>query len=390
MKNSEKESASNNSDHRGLNQTDRRNFLKAGATLGAALITAPALSYASNNTMENTSNGTNSLSKGITKTRTLGSGKHGLTVSALGLGCMGMNHNRGLNPDRNTMIKLIRNAYEQGVTFFDTAEVYRFGDKINEELVGEALQPMRNKVVIATKYGFKIENAKSVGKDSRPENIRKVAEQSLKRLRTDRIDLFYQHRVDPNVPVEDVAGTLKDLIQEGKVKHYGLCEVDAATIRKAHAVHPLTAVQSEYHLMWRQPEKDVFPTLEELGIGFVPYSPLSRGYLSGLLNDTTKFYEPNDNRATLLRYTAEAMKKNMVIVDALNAFGHPRGLTPAQVALARLMAEKPWIVAIPGTTKPAHLIENLMVADLSFTAEEWKGLDDDLSRITIFGDRGSV
>lgn len=369
--------------------SNRRNFLKTGITLSAAFAAAPALTFARNSTMENSSSNKNQL-PAITKYRTLGTGKQALKVSALGLGCMGMNHNRGLNPDRQTMIKLIRQAYDQGVTFFDTAEVYRFGDKINEKLVGEALQPMRNDVVIASKYGFKIENAKSVGKDSRPEHIRWVAEQSLRRLRTDHIDLFYQHRLDPNVPIEDVAGTLKDLIKEGKVKHYGLCEVDAATIRRAHAVHPLTAIQSEYHLMWRQPEKDVFPTLEELGIGFVPYSPLSRGYLSGVLNDTTKFFAENDNRSTLPRYTPEAMKKNMVIIDALNAFGHPRGLTPAQVALARLMAEKPWIVSIPGTTKSAHLFENLAAADLQFTAEEWKGLDESLAKLTIFGDRGTV
>lgn len=370
-------------------QSNRRNFLKAGATLGVALAAAPALSFANQTNMENMEK--NMEPKvGISKQRTLGTGKQALTVSALGLGCMGMNHNRGINPDRKTMIALIRKAYEQGVTFFDTAEVYRFGDKINEELVGEALQPMRNQVVIASKFGFKIENAKSVGKDSRPEHIRWVAEQSLKRLKTHHIDLFYQHRVDPNIPVEEVAGTLSDLIKEGKIKHYGLCEVDAATIRKAHAVHPLTAIQSEYHLMWRQPESDIFPTLQELGIGFVPYSPLSRGYLGGLLNDTTTFFTENDNRSTLPRYTPEAMKKNMVIIDALNAFGHPRGLTPAQVALGRLMAQKPWIVPIPGTTKDAHLMENLSVADLSFTSEEWKALDTALAKITIFGERGSV
>ncbi|MBB5621912.1 aryl-alcohol dehydrogenase-like predicted oxidoreductase [Pedobacter cryoconitis] len=368
---------------------DRRNFLKTSATLGAALVAAPILSQAEITDMKNTSDDAREKSD-LVKKRTLGSGSHALEVSALGLGCMGMNHNRGLNPDRKTMIALIRKAHEQGVTFFDTAEVYRFGDKINEELVGEALQPIRNEVVIASKYGFKIENAKSVGKDSRPEHIRQVAEQSLKRLRTDRIDLFYQHRLDPNVPIEDVAGTLKDLIKEGKVKHYGLCEVDASTIRRAHAVHPLTAIQSEYHLMWRQPEKDVFPTLEELGIGFVPYSPLSRGYLSGVLNDTTKFYAPNDNRSTLPRYTPEAMRKNMVVIDALNSFGHERGLTPAQVALGHMLALKSYIVPIPGTTKMAHFQENMGAAKLNFTINDLKIIDDALSKVTIFGERGSV
>ncbi|TRW23680.1 aldo/keto reductase [Flavobacterium zepuense] len=370
-------------------KTDRRKFLISGATLTAALVAAPGIGFASSENIEEKKDSDMAPSK-LDKTRILGSGENKLEVSSLGLGCMGMSHNRGRLPDRNAMIALIRKAYEQGVTLFDTAEVYRFGQHINEELVGEALNPFRKDIVIATKYGFKIENAKSVGRDSRPEHIRAVAEQSLKRLKTDRIDLFYQHRVDPNVPVEDVAGTLKDLIKEGKVKHYGLCEVDAQTIRRAHKVHPLTAIQSEYHLMWRQPEVDIFPTLEELGIGFVPYSPISRGYLGGLMNDTTKFFEENDNRPTLPRYTPEAMKKNMVIIDVLNAFGHERGLTSAQVALAHMLAQKPWIVPIPGTTKSAHLLENLGAADLNFTKEDLKTLDTALAKIKIFGARGSV
>lgn len=367
---------------------DRRNFLKAGATLGAAFIAAPALSHIQSNKMANTENRVPDQFK-LTSHRTLGTGANKLEVSALGLGCMGMNHNRGINPDRRVMISLIRKAFDLGVTFFDTAEVYRFGPKINEELVGEALAPIRKDVVIATKFGYKIQDAKSVGLNSQPTHIREVVEQSLKRLKTDTIDLLYQHRLDPNVPIEDVAGTIKDLMKEGKVKHYGLCEVDAQIIRRAHAVQPITTIQSEYHLMWRKPEEDVFPTLEELGIGFVPYSPLSRGYLSGMLNSETKFYAPNDNRSELPRYTPEAMKMNMVIINALKDFGHVRGLTPAQVALGHMLAQKPWIVPIPGTTKLAHLQENLGAANLQFTRQDIEEIDAALAKITIYGERGS-
>lgn len=308
-----------------------------------------------------------------------------MKVSALGLGCMGMSYHRGVIPGKNVSISVIRKAVEQGVTLFDTAEVY--GPYTNEELVGEALAPMRKEILVSTKFGFNIQNGKMAGLDSRPEQIRKVAEQSLKRLRTDYIDLFYQHRIDPNVPIEDVAGAVKDLIKEGKVRRFGLCEVSGETIRKAHAVQPLTVIQSEYSLMWKKPEEGVFPVLEELGIGFVPYSPFCRGYLTGMLNEQTKFYAPNDNRATLPRFTPEAMRLNRPIVEALIDFGHPRGLTPGQVALAWLLAKKPWIVPIPGTTKLAHFNENLSTADLQFATEELRDLDTTISKITIHGDR---
>ncbi len=312
-------------------------------------------------------------------------GKSGLEVSALGLGCMGMSYHRGPASDKKAMIALIRKAVELGVTLFDTAEVY--GPFINEELVGEALSPFRKEVVIATKFGFNFENGKSMGLNSRPERIRQVAEESLKRLKSESIDLFYQHRSDPNVPIEDVAETVKNLIRQGKVKHFGLCEVSAQTIRRAHAVQPLTAVQSEYSLMWRQPEEEVLPTLEELGIGFIPYSPLGRGYLSGALNEHTKFDSNNDNRATLPRFTAEAMKANRSLVDLLAELGRRNRATPTQVALAWLLAQKPWIAPIPGTTKLERLEENLRSVDLEFTLEEWHDLDRVVSKIKLQGDR---
>jgi aryl-alcohol dehydrogenase-like predicted oxidoreductase len=312
-------------------------------------------------------------------------GKSGLEVSALGLGCMGMSYHRGPAPDRDAMIALMRQAVELGVTFFDTAEVY--GPFINEELLGEALFPFRKDVAIATKFGFNFENGKSSGLNSRPERIRQVAEESLYRLRSESIDLFYQHRADPDLPIEEVAGTVKDLIRQGKVKHFGLCEVSAETIRRAHAVQPVTAVQSEYSLMWREPETEIFSTLEELGIGFVPYSPLGRGFLSGALNENTKFDNSNDNRATLPRFTAEAMKANQVLVDLLNRFGKRKGATTSQIALAWVLAQKPWIVPIPGTTKLARLEENLKSADLEFTTEELRDLDRAVSKIKLHGDR---
>jgi len=304
-------------------------------------------------------------------------GNSNLEVSAIGLGCMGMSYHRGPAPDRNAMIALIRKGVERGVTFFDTAQVY--GPFTNEELVGEALAPFRDQVVIATKFGHDFgPNGKQLGLtglNSRPESIKQVVEGSLERLRVETIDLFYQHRLDPNVPIEDVAGTVKDLIRQGKVKHFGLCEVSAQTIRRAHTVQPLTAVQSEYSLMWRQPEEEVLPILEELDIGFVPYSPLGRGYLTGALNENTKFDSSNDNRATLPRFTTEAMKANRVLVDLLNAFGQRKGATSAQVAFAWLLAQKPWIVPIPGTTKLERLEENLRSIDLEFSPEEWSDLD---------------
>jgi aryl-alcohol dehydrogenase-like predicted oxidoreductase len=317
------------------------------------------------------------------KTRKLG--KSDLEVSAIGLGCMGMSYHRGPAPDRNAMIALIRKAVELGVTLFDTAEVY--GPFINEELVDEALAPFRQEVAVATKFGFNYENGKSTGLNSKPERICQVADESLKRLKRDSIDLFYQHRLDPNVPIEEVAGTVKELIRQGKVKHFGLCEVGAESIRSAQAVQPLTAVQSEYSLMWREPEKEILPALEELGIGFVPYSPLGRGFLTGALNEHTIFEGSNDNRAGLPRFTPEAMKANQVLVDLLNEFGQRKRATTSQIALAWVLAQKPWIVPIPGTTRLARLEENLKSADLEFTAKELRDLDLAVSKIKLQGDR---
>lgn len=308
-----------------------------------------------------------------------------LEVSALGLGCMGMSYHRGPAPDRDAMIALLRQAVTLGVTWFDTAEVY--GPFVNEALVGEALAPFRDEVAVATKFGFAIEDGQPTGLDSRPEHIRRVAEASLRRLRRDRIDLFYQHRLDPEVPVEEVAGAVQGLIREGKVKHFGLCEVGAETIRRAHAVQPLAAVQSEYSLMWREPETEIFPTLEALGIGFVPYSPLGRGFLSGALDEHTTFDGSNDNRATLPRFTAEAMKANRALVDLLAAFGRRKGATPAQIALAWVLAQRSWIVPIPGTTRLARLQENLAAADLALTPEELQELDLAVSGIHLQGGR---
>ncbi|WP_149135072.1 aldo/keto reductase [Cupriavidus campinensis] len=323
----------------------------------------------------------------ITQQRTLGTGSHSLQVSALGFGVMGMSYNRGPHPDRKAMIALLRQAAEHGVTLFDTAQVY--GPLVNEALAGEALYPYRNKVSVTTKFGHCIVDGKYLaGKlDSRPGTIRRTAEESLQRLRVEAIDLFYQHRLDPDVPIEDVAGAVKDLIQQGKVKGFGLCEVGAEAIRRAHAEQPVTAVQSEYHLMWREPEADVFPALEELGIGFVPYSPLNRGFLGGAINEYTRFDSGNDNRSILPRFTPQAIRANLALVEVLNEFGRTRGATSAQVALAWLMGQKPWMVPIPGTTKLAHLEENLRAADLTLTPEELRELDSAVARIRIVGDR---
>lgn len=358
--------------------------MKRRIFMGGALASLPALSVIGASELA-TSGHNVSLPPKLTEHRTLGSGKYSLKVSALGLGCMGMSYHRGRVPDRNVAIALMRKAVEQGVTLFDTAEVY--GPFTNEELVGEALAPFRKDIFISTKFGFNVQDGKMAGLNSRPEHIRQAVEQSLKRLRTDYIDLLYQHRVDPNVPIEDVAGTVKELIKAGKVRRFGLSEANAETIRRAHAVQPLTVVQSEYSLMWRNPEDRVLPTLEELGIGFIPYSPLCRGYLSGTLNEQTKFYAANDNRAGLPRYTPEAMKLNWPIVEALIDFGHPRGLTAAQVALAWLLAQKNWIVPIPGTTKLAHLHENLLTLDSQIAPEELRELGNAIAKIKIHGDR---
>jgi aryl-alcohol dehydrogenase-like predicted oxidoreductase len=313
-------------------------------------------------------------------------GKSNLEVSALGLGCMGMSFGFGPPADKQEMISLIRTAVERGVTFFDTAEVY--GPFTNEELVGEALAPFRDRVVIATKFGFKLDpdTGKQAGLDSRPEHIRQVADASLKRLRTDVIDLFYQHRVDPDVAIEDVAGAVKDLIQAGKVKHFGLSEAGVQTIRRAHAVQPVTALQSEYSLWWREPEAEVMPTLEELGIGFVPFSPLGKGFLTGKIDENTKF-DSSDFRNIVPRFTPEARKANQVLVDLLGAIAKRKNVTPAQIALAWLLAQKPWIVPIPGTTKPHRLDENLGAAALELTSGDIREIESAASKITVEGAR---
>ena len=315
------------------------------------------------------------------QTRTLG--KDGLAVSALGFGCMGLNHHRGPAPDRSAMMALVRAAVERGVTFFDTAEAY--GPYTNEELVGEALAPFRSQVVIATKFGHDFQPG-SDGLDSRPAHIRQVAEDSLRRLRVETLDLFYQHRVDPKVPIEDVAGAVKRLIDEGKVRRFGLCEAGAETIRRAHAVQPVTALQSEYSLWWREPEAEVLPICEALGIGFVPYSPLGRGFLTGAIDETTSF-GGNDNRTSLPRFTPEARKANRPVVDLLRAIGDEKHATPAQIALAWLLAQKPWIVPIPGTTKLNRLEENIGATAVALAPDDLTRIDRAFAAIAVQGDR---
>jgi aryl-alcohol dehydrogenase-like predicted oxidoreductase len=317
--------------------------------------------------------------------RTLG--HDGVEVSALGFGCMGISSAYGQPASREQGIAIIRAAVDDGVTFFDTAEVY--GPFANEELVGEALRPLRDRVVIATKFGFKIDNGKPAGLDSRPSHIREAADASLKRLKTDRIDLLYQHRVDPEVPIEDVAGTVKDLIREGKVKHFGLSEAGVRTIRRAHAVQPVTALQNEYSLWWREPEKEVLPALEELGIGLVPYSPLGRGFLTGTIDEKTTF-DPTDFRNLVPRFTEENRKANVAFVDWLKAFAARRKATPAQVALAWLLAQKPWIVPIPGTTKRHRLEENLGAVEIALAADDLREIDRAASQIEVHGARYSA
>ena len=313
--------------------------------------------------------------------RTLGSS--GLEVSAIGLGCMGLSFGYGPATDRQEGIRLIRAAVEQGVTFFDTAEAY--GPFINEELVGEALAPSRDQVVIATKFGFR-NGVPAEGLDSRPDRIREVAEASLRRLGTDRIDLFYQHRPDPGVPIEDVAGAVKDLIAEGKVAHFGLSEAGAETIRRAHAVQPVTALQSEYSLWWREPENKIFPVLEELGIGFVPFSPLGRGFLTGAIDETTSF-DSTDFRNRLPRFSAEARKANQALVELLKDIARTHGVTPVQIALAWLLGQRPWIVPIPGTTKLHRLAENLGAAEVELSTVDLHEIEDAVSRIQVLGSR---
>lgn len=351
----------------------RRTLFQSGAGLAAATVAPGAAAQPQSGAAL------------ITAHRTLGSGPVAMTVSALGFGCMGMSYHRGVHPGREQMIRLLRQAVDRGVDFFDTAETY--GPYINEELVGEALAPVRRQIMICTKFGFRHENGRATGLDSRPEQIRRVAESSLKRLRTDVIDLFYQHRLDPNVPIEDVAGTVQDLIRQGKVKRFGLCEVGVDTIRRAHAVQPVTAIQSEYHLMWREPEEQVLPLCRQLGIGFVPYSPLNRGFLGGDLNEHTRFDSGNDNRNTLPRFTPAAMRANMAIVEVLHRFGRARGATAAQLAMAWLLAKHPSIVPIPGTTKLAHLEENLRTLEFPLSAGEVQELENLISPIAIVGAR---
>jgi aryl-alcohol dehydrogenase-like predicted oxidoreductase len=313
-------------------------------------------------------------------------GKSNLGVSAIGLGCMGMSFGYGPPADKRQMISLIRKALELGVTFFDTAEVY--GPFTNEELVGEALAPFRQQIAIATKFGFKLDPAtgKQTGLDSRPEHIKQVAEASLKRLKTDVIDLFYQHRVDVNVPIEDVAGTVKDLVRQGKVKHFGLSEAGAQTIRRAHAVHPVTALQSEYSLWWREPEAEIIPTLEELGIGFVPFSPLGKGFLTGAISDGTKF-DKTDFRNVVPRFSEENRKANQALVEVLGRFAAQKKATLAQMALAWLLAQQPWIVPIPGTTKLRRLEENIRAANLKLTGDDLRQIDHAASKIAVQGAR---
>ena len=313
-------------------------------------------------------------------------GKSNLEVSAIGLGCMGMSFGLGPAVDKKDGIALIRAAVERGVTFFDTAEVY--GPFTNEELVGEALAPFRKQVVIATKFGFKLDpsTGKQAGLDSRPEHIKQVAEASLKRLRTDVIDLYYQHRVDPNVPIEDTAGAVKELIQQGKVKHFGMSEAGVKTIRRAHKVQPVTALQSEYSLWWREPEAEVIPTLEELGIGFVPFSPLGKGFLTGKISADTEF-EKSDFRNIVPRFTPENRKANQAVVDLIGRFAQQRKATPAQIALAWLLAQKPWIVPIPGTTKLHRLEENIGALNLQLSLDDLRELDIAASKIAVQGAR---
>jgi aryl-alcohol dehydrogenase-like predicted oxidoreductase len=313
--------------------------------------------------------------------RTIG---QGLTVSAVGLGCMGMSQSYGVIPDPKDMVPVLRAAVDRGVTFFDTAEIY--GPFANEELVGEALEPVRDRVVIATKFGIPRYEAGQQIVDSRPEAIRASVEGSLRRLRTDRIDLYYQHRVDPNVPIEEVAGTVRDLIAAGKVLHFGLSEAGVKTIRRAHAVQPVTAVQSEYSLWWRKPEEELIPTLQELGIGLVPFSPLGKGFLTGSIDDRTTF-APNDFRNIVPRFSSEARKANQGLVDLLRSVAERKGRTPAQVALAWLLAQKPWIVPIPGTTKLSRIEENIGAAGVQLTATELREIDDAASKIEVQGAR---
>ncbi len=371
-----------------LPETNRRSFLKAATAMTAMAVLPPIVKKAHSQTNAPDASNTSNLITGdlkVTGQRTLGTGPAAMTVSALGFGCMGLNYHRSIRLDKKQAFYLLHQAVDYGITLFDTAETY--GPFINEELVGEGLAGYGDKIKVTTKFGFNYNGNKVTGLNSSPKRIREMVNQSLKRLRRDYIDLLYQHRFDPATPVEDVAGTIKDLIKEGKVKHWGMCEVSAATLRKAHKELPLTALQSEYHLMWREPESDILPVLRELGIGFVPYSPLNRGFLTGMLNEYTEFDSSNDNRAAYPRFTPQAMRYNLKIVEILNQFGRPRGITPAQIALAWLMNKGDWIVPIPGTTKLSHLEENIRAADIRISQKDWKNLENELAGIKIMGDR---
>lgn len=370
-----------------MQHQNRRNFLKSGSVLSASVLAStvlgalPATGNAAASNDRTPSGSTN-------KQRKLGTGKNSLTINhGMGLGCMGMSFNRSYIPDRNNSIAVIRKAYDMGMNFFDTAEAY--GPFTNEVLVGEAIKPFRKNIILCSKFGFEIRDGKFIpgAFNSKPQHIRDVVEASLKRLQTDRIDLLYQHRVDPAVPIEEVAGTVKDLIKEGKVLHFGLSEAGVENIRKAHAVQPLTALQTELSLMTRDPLGEIFSVCEELGIGFVSYSPLSRALLTGFINERTKYNPKNDNRPGLPRYQEAAIKANWGIMEFLTDFGNQRGLTAAQVALAWLLYLKPWVVPIPGTTKLAHLQENLMSATVELSADELKQINDFINSFTITGDR---
>lgn len=366
----------------------RRGFLKTAAAIGTALTVAPALGKIRvvDNAVNGTSVGGGKAGGGLPH-RVLGTGKATFEVSALGFGVMGMTYNRSQHPDRKQCIRLLHEAVDCGVTLFDTAIIY--GPLNNEELAGEALGELRGKVNVTTKFGHEVVNGKATGRqDSRPATIHKYCDDSLRRLRTDVIPMFYQHRFDRNTPVEDVAGTIQDLMKEGNVLHWGMCEVSADTIRRAHAVCPLTAIHSEYHLMHCAVEDNgVLDVCRELGIGFVPYSPLNRGFLGGDLNEYTRFDPDNDNRNTLPRFTPEAMRANYRIVNVLQRFGRERGMTSAQIALGWLLHKAPWIVPIPGTTKLSHLEENLRSLDFVLTSDEWNELETEVSEIPVTGDR---
>lgn len=365
----------------------RRGFLKTAAAIGAALSVSPALDRIQ--AAESVLSGKNGtvLKKDGMEYRTLGSGRAAMQVSAIGFGCMGINYNRSQSPDRKECIRIIHEAVDRGVTLFDTAIIY--GPLCNELLAGEALAPYKGRVNLTTKFGHEVIDGKGTGRqDSSPATVRRYCEESLRRLRLDSIPLFYQHRFDRNTPIEDVAGTINDLIREGKVERWGLCEVSADTIRKAHAVCPLTAIQSEYHLMHRLVEENgVLETCRELGIGFVPYSPLNRGFLGGCINEYTVFDSDNDNRQTLPRFQPDAIRANTRIVNALQQFGRTRGMTSSQVALGWLLHKAPWIVPIPGTTKESHLIENLHTLAFSVSDEDWLSLENTVAAIPVVGDR---